>query len=279
MTIKTVLACLTDEQGADSLMKAAAALARRHTAHLIGLHTLEALMVYPAIAMHVPQDVYRTYGESQLKKADALKAIFDRHTHAEDFVAEWRLLKSQTQTAAERIVESGRCADVVMMSSAAADSDHGAQMFLVEQVIRDAGRPVIVVPQGFDGTTLGQSILIGWNATRESARAAHDALTLMREGDMAHILRVDDTEYDAMRDATSTDLAAAFARYGIETTLIHVTWEDPSVADTLNRTAFEKGADMISVGAFGHSRAYALVIGAATRKLLEHIDMPVMFSR
>ncbi len=223
MTIKTIIACLTDNTSADKVMRAASILARRHDAHLIGLHTVEALMVYPGIAMHISDAVYETYGASQTEQSDALKAIFERHTQAEDFVSEWRLLKSETEMAAYRIVESARCAAIVLMAAAGSDSDNAAHVHLVETVIRDAGRPVIVVPPTFDGDTLGRSILIGWNGTREAARAVHDALAVLQKGDTAHILRINDSSRDANRDATSIDLAAAFARHGIDTTLVYKT--------------------------------------------------------
>ena len=82
-----------------------------------------------------------------------------------------------------------------------------------------------------------------------------------------------------MNDPASTDLAAGLARYGIETTLVQRTWSHGGVAEALDKEAFEAGADLIAVGAFGHSRAYDLVIGGATRDLLRHAKLPVMFSR
>ncbi len=181
MTIKTILVCLTSEASAESLMTAAAVLARRHDAHLIGLHTVETLMVYPAIAMHVPDAIFVSYSVSQTGHADALKAIFDRHTRTEDFVSEWRLIKSENQPAADRIVESARCADLVVMAAAGSEGDSGAQIRMLETVIRECGRPVIVVPTGFNADTLGRSVLIGWNGTREATRAAHDTLGLLQD--------------------------------------------------------------------------------------------------
>lgn len=278
MAIKTILVCLSAETDADAVMNAAGTLARRHDAHVIGLHVLEALRIYPGIGMHITDTVYTTYMQAQTKQADALKAVFDRHTHAEDYVSEWRVVESQADLSAERIVESGRCADVVLLAAAAADTS-GSHIRMTEAVIRDVGRPVLVVPAGFDADKLGHSVLIGWNGTREAARAAYDALTLLQDGDSAHILRVNDKSAATDEDAISNDLAAAFARHGITTTLVTRTWERPGIAAALNKEAFEKGADMIAVGAFGHSRAYDLMIGAATRELLRQADFPILFSR
>ncbi|SFG54972.1 universal stress protein [Sulfitobacter dubius] len=279
MTIKTILSCLTDPRSAKSVLAAAALIARRHDAHVIGLHTVESLAVYPGVALHVPDIVFTEYGRSQVAQSEDIKEIFETSYQAEEFAHEWRLLHSQSETAAERIVESAHCADIVLMAAADPDADTPAHARLLESVIRDAGRPVLVVPQDFSGDHLGQSIVLGWNGTREAVRAAHDALALLQAGDCAHILRVNDHSHDAGLKATSGDLAAAFDRHGIETTLVERSWERPGVAAALSREAMERGADMVAVGAFGHSRAYDLVIGAATRDLLRHSEVPVLFSR
>lgn len=92
-------------------------------------------------------------------------------------------------------------------------------------------------------------------------------------------MQVNEHHHDSHRDMTASDLAAAFARHGIKTTLVERSWEHPGVAAALNKEAFERGADMIAVGAFGHSRTYDLVIGAATRELLRNTEFPVLFSR
>lgn len=279
MSIKTILTCLTDQQTADAVLRASALLARRHSAHVIGLHTVEALIVHPGIAMHVPVTVFAAYGQSQKEQSAALKAVFEKHVHAEDLLAEWRLVQSQSKTAVERIVESAQYADLVVLPAVGSDAQHNGHARLLEAVIRDGGRPALVVPKEFKAESLGQDILIGWNGTREAVRAAHDARTLFHEGDNAHIVQVNEHHHDSHRDMTASDLAAAFARHGIKTTLVERSWEHPGVAAALNKEAFERGADMIAVGAFGHSRTYDLVIGAATRELLRNTEFPVLFSR
>ncbi|MGC1260737.1 MAG: universal stress protein [Jannaschia helgolandensis] len=279
MSIKTILACLTSESSADAVMTAACALARRHDAHLIGLRTIEALMVYPGIALHIPDSAHDDYGSSQLEQTEALKAVFEKYTHAEQFVSEWRTVRTGMAMAADRIAESAGCADIVVIAGGGTDIHQSADMKLLETVIHDSGRPVLVVPPTARPDTLGRSVLIGWNGTREAVRAAHDVLSLLQEGDIAHIVHVNDSSHGADQDATSRELAAAFARHGVETTLVQKTWTHPGVATALNKEAFERGADMIAIGAFGHSRAYDFIIGTATRDLLGRSDLPVLFSR
>ncbi len=279
MAIKTILACLTKVADTKSVMKAACALARRNNAHLVGLHSVEAMLVYPGIAMEIPDSVVESFGESQRQQAAAVKAIFDQHTDGEDFVSEWREIRSETDTAMSRIVDCARTADLVLMSGAEGDRNDTAQIQRIEAVIRGAGRPVLVVPKSFSADVLGRSILIGWNGSREAARAAHDTLSLLEAGDIVHIIRANDSSHDELHDDTLTDLANVFARHGIETTVASRTWDHTSVAEALNKEGLENGADIIAIGAFGHSRAYDLIIGAATRGLLRHSELPVLFSR
>ena len=92
MMLKTILVSLTTKEQAATLMKLAVPLARRHNAHLLGLHTLEALLVYPSIAMHIPEPAFADFTASQRDEAAQIKAIFQHHTKNEDFPSEWRLI-------------------------------------------------------------------------------------------------------------------------------------------------------------------------------------------
>ncbi|KIN62678.1 UspA domain protein [Sulfitobacter noctilucicola] len=276
---KTILVCLTTPEHTETLLKVAAPLARKHGAHLIGLHTIEALVVYPGIAMHIPDTAFATFNESQKEEADAIKEIFVKHTKSEDFVSEFRLIKAEAQSAADRMVESARAADLVIMAHEDKDSDRYDQRHAQVRVIREGGRPVIVVPLDYDGPEIGKNILLGWSDTREAARAAHDMLGLADAGAELTVLRVGDRPQDAFKDSDAIDLTEMFARHGLKPTLEHKDPMGDSIAEVLNTTAFEKGADLIVTGAFGHSRAYDFVIGATSYALLRDQKIPVLFSK
>ena len=276
---KTILVCLTTLEHADTLMKAAVPLARRHGAHLIGLHTIEALLVYPGIAVHVPDTAFSTFNENQKKESNAIKAIFDRHTEKEVFASEYRLVRSDDRSASSRIVESARAADLVIMSHKDTDAERFDQRGTQNEVIRSSGRPVIVVPLGYDGPPIGDNILLGWSDTREAARAAHDVLNVADERADLTVLRVGRNWTDTLHDHTGVDLVEMFARHGLKPTLAHREIGEGTVSDILIKMAFEQGADLIVTGAFGHSRAYDFVIGATTYALLRDAKVPVMFSK
>ena len=279
MTLKTILACLTTKEHAPALLKAAVPLARQHGAHLIGLHTLEALQVYPGIAMHVTADIYEAFNADQKQEAAAIKMIFDDHTKNEDFVSEYRLVKAQSDTASDRMVESARAADLVIMAHEDREVDRYDQRHAQSTVIRQSGRPVIVVPNDFDGPDIGSHILVGWSDTREAARAAHDLLALAKPEAQITLLRVKSSTSDEMKDADLLDLSAALARHGHKVDVRHTDCAGSAIADVLTKTAFEVGADLVATGAYGHSTAYDFVVGATTSALLKSANMPVLFSK
>jgi nucleotide-binding universal stress UspA family protein len=278
MSLGTILVCLTTQHHAETLMKLAVPLARKHNAHLIGLHTLEALVVYPGIAMHIPVPIFESFNKSQAEEAEVIRGIFDTHTKNEDFPSEWRLLNAQSTLATDRMVESARTVDLVIMSNKDDENERYDQRNARITVIRDSGRPVIVVPRGYEGQTVGESILLSWCNTREAARASHDLLTVVDEGAAVYILQVGEAQQEAPASSNMIELASNYARHGLKVSLEQRDGAAKSVAEIVNQTAFEKGADLIDVGAFGHSKAYDFVFGAATYDLLDEAQCPVMFS-
>lgn len=279
MRLKTLLVCLTTPEHADTLLKVAVPLARKHNAHLIALHTIEALLVYPGIAMHIPEPAFAAFNQSQKEEATAIEEIFERHTRNEDFPSEFRLIRSEAVSANDRMVECARAADLVIMAHEDREVDRYDQRHAQVQVIRESGRPVIIVPLDYDGPPIGEKILLGWSDTREAARAAHDLLYVAQAGVEVTVLRVGSTTPDTLKDSDGIDITEMLARHGLKPTLEHRSAEREGVAQVLNNVAFEKGADLIVTGAFGHSRAYDLVIGSATYALLKDAAFPVLFSK
>jgi nucleotide-binding universal stress UspA family protein len=281
MTLRTILVCLTSTKPAAPLLKTAAILARRDNAHVIGLYVTESLVMYPGIAMHVPEVSFQGFIASQNAHAKEIKAIFDTFGTSEDFPCEWRKIGSDNGFLADSIVASARSVDLVVMAQEdSGDSeDHSQINQLHERVIRECGRPVLVVPHDFTADKLGENIVLGWSETSEATRAAHDLINLVSPTANLRILRIGKPPSNTLADHAANDVAAALARHGPQVKVVHRGKDGAKVADILNQEAFEMGADMLAIGAFGHSRAYDFVIGAATRALLSDAKLPVLFSK
>ncbi len=279
MTLRTILVCLTSTTSAEHLLKSAAVLARRDNAHLIGLYVTESLVIYPSIAIHIPDSTYPDFVASQRIHAQEVKEIFDAQTKAEDFPSEWRQMSSEGGFLADSIIECGRSVDLIVMAQEDDADDRPLINDLQERVIKESGRPVLVIPRDYVAQTIGDNVVLGFSETREATRAAHDVLDVAAPDADLRVLRIGTPPSNTLADHAANDLASALARHGPKVEVVHRDKDGEKVADVLNHEAFETGADMLATGAFGHSRAYDFVIGAATRTLLSKAKLPVLFSK
>jgi nucleotide-binding universal stress UspA family protein len=279
MTLRTILVSLSSSTSAKRLLDAAALLATRDNAHVIGLHVTETLVFYPDIAMHIPEASFEDFVASQRAHAEEIKAIFDTFSKGQDFPTEWRKMSSESGFIADSIVGSARCVDLVVLPQEDEGDDRPVINNLQERVIKECGRPVLVIPRDYTPETLGEKIVLGWSETREATRAVHDLIDVARPDADIRVLRIGKPPSNTLADFAANDLAAALARHGPKVELVHRDKDGEKVADVLAHEAFEMGADMLATGAFGHSRAYDFVIGAATRALLRDAKLPVLFSK
>jgi nucleotide-binding universal stress UspA family protein len=278
MSVKTILACLLDSDAAPRLSEAAAALALRFDAHLTGLHVSEAVVVYPGVGLYVPAPTFETLSAAAEAEGEAIGAVFEEAVRRAGCAAEWRAIRSGTVSAADRMIESARASDLVMMARPGPSEAGRERRNAFDRIVREGGRPVLLVPRaGLPGGDVGRRVVIAHAPTREAARAAFDALPLLHAGADVHVIHVGADE-DELRDAAMTDLAAILSRHGAAVTLTRRARRGRSVARVLTDEAAEIGADLIVAGAFGHSRTYDFFLGATTGELARDADLPVLFS-
>jgi nucleotide-binding universal stress UspA family protein len=187
---------------------------------------------------------------------------------------EWR--ESRPETAAHLVLHA-RHADLTVLGQ----EDPG---FLLVNgpstnagVLIGAGRPVLMVPYAGQFKTCGESVLIAWNGSREAARAAADALPLLREAAEVNIVSFN-PKGSVWGEMPGADIGLWLARHGVRVTVHERRNEVPEVGDQILSLAADMGSDLLVMGAYGHSRAFEMVLGGVTRKILQTMTIPVMFS-
>jgi nucleotide-binding universal stress UspA family protein len=104
-------------------------------------------------------------------------------------------------------------------------------------------------------------------------------LAIVQPGAAITVLRVGNDHQGPLGDSDGIELTEMLARHDLKPTLEHRQPMGDGIADVLNKAAFEKGADLIVTGAFGHSTTYDFVIGATSHALLKTAELPVLFSK
>ena len=125
------------------------------------------------------------------------------------------------------------------------------------------GRPALIVPAAAGKVGL-ERVLIGWKDTRESRRAALDALPLLKKADHVAVCEIASEEGMAAAHARLEDVVSWLKRDGIaaEPVAALSTADD---ATRLNAVASDQAADVIVAGAYGHSRLREWALGGVTK--------------
>jgi nucleotide-binding universal stress UspA family protein len=139
------------------------------------------------------------------------------------------------------------------------------------------GRPVLVVPRYGTFERLGERVLIAWNGSREATRAVHDAIPILKRAITVTVLSID-PEVDSPPRTPSADITLHLARHGIAAEAASTSSVDFGVGNALLSRAADLGADLIVMGAYGHSRMREMVLSGATRHLLQNMTVPVLMS-
>jgi len=147
---------------------------------------------------------------------------------------------------------------------------------LIETVLKDSGRPLIVVPRG-RGTFNASQIVVAWDGSAKAARALNDALPFLRTAGSVDIVVITG-EKDLADAVPGTEIAPHLVRHGVKVTVRDLPAERGDVAQTLRNAAIQSGADMLVMGAYVHSRLREFVLGGTTQSLLKSSPVPLFLS-
>lgn len=146
---------------------------------------------------------------------------------------------------------------------------------MATEVIFGAGRPALLVPAAGSARAV-EHVAVAWDGSRVAARALWDALALLPQGGRVTLLTV--TDEKAVEAEGAAALAASLARRGWAAEAVTLHSAGRSVAAALQEGAAAAGAQVLALGAFGHSRLRDFVLGGVTTAILGDCRMPVLLS-
>lgn len=279
MTYKTILVHLNDERRAGQLLDVAVHIADRQSAHLVALYVVPSGIF--GSPTHLGQRLIEGGRQAFRAEGQRIGDAFEKATRGRSLVAEWRVVEPPHDHPgpADVVIEHARVSDLVITSQADEAWDYSLLLDFPERIALESGRPTLIVPHAGRFPRCGSRVLVAWNAKREAARAAFDAMPLLKKAEAVRILGVDPTAEDAGAGRGSlTELAAALARHGVKCETAQSVAPSTDVGDDLLNRAADFSADLIVMGCYGHSRLRELVLGGASRSLLQHMTMPVLMS-
>jgi nucleotide-binding universal stress UspA family protein len=279
MTIKTIAVSLNDVDNLDHLLPTAVAMAVAHDAHLSGVYVIPSVEVYAAYSGMAMAEVVDTQRKRYLEMSDGVRGKFARALDANGLQGEFHQLDAISVTIAREFCEAARVADVAVIAQVDSENHGGVEGEFAGTVAMDLGRPVVIVPRGRSFDPVGSKVVIGWNGTREAARACFDALPMLQAGADITLVWVDPQKN--AREAGNvpgTEMASALARHGFKVTAEPMPTANGDAGEALLTKANDIGADLLVMGAYGHSRLRQFVFGGASETVLSGAPLPVLMS-
>jgi nucleotide-binding universal stress UspA family protein len=192
-----------------------------------------------------------------------------------DAGAEWR---ASDADAAAAVCLSARYADLVVAAQPEPQDAPEARL-LADELAFSAGRPVLFVPYAGRFAAAGKRVLIAWDGGREAARAVSDALPFLKRAEAVEVA-VFDPERGRRNhgEQPGADIGLYLARHGVKVSAHRQSGAGFDVGAQILSRAADTSADLIVIGAYGHSRMRELVLGGVTRTMLESMTVPVLMS-
>ena len=275
MSYKTILVCLNEISRLPQLIAAARALGVRFNSHIIGLYVIPAVQVYPSDGLGGTANFYdgtRIFFQDHLPRA---RESFESAMQMDKLSFETHVVDSSLPLIAHEMIDNCRNADLVILSNTNRDKIGEIEGDFVETFVLAAGRPVVILPYIGEAKLKTDQIMVGWDDSRESSRAVFDALPLLQKAKLTRLVTID---VPARGTLPAASIAETLDRHGVKIEITDVVSDGMSVGETLLRAANDHGADLIVLGAYGHSRFSEMIFGGATRHIIRNLDRPVLMS-
>lgn len=223
----------------------------------------------PIVGTIVDTEDAKTKANADANARDFLAQTKDRGVDAE--------LQAVTCDALDGPAVAAAAARLFDLTILPVEPNSGASREFAEAVIFGSGRPCVLLPNYWNGRfRLFERPLIAWDAGRAAARALADALPLLRRAQEVFLIVV------APEQSAAAQSIPAVERW-LNDHGVRVHWErvdgtGGTAAAAIAERARGVQADLLVMGAFGHSRVRDFILGGVTRSILADPKLPILLS-
>lgn len=281
MNCKTLLSIVTrqeDPATAMAALDAAVSLARRQDAHLevlaLGLDQTQVGYFYAgASAMLYQETLDRAQADSR-----EVEAMVRRRLGAEDI--RWSVDRAVAQLGGMSglIAPRARFADLVILARPYGAGRGPAEEAVLEAALFEGQASVMVLPDGLTESPACDRVVVAWNQSPEAMSAIRRALPILQRAARVDITIIDPPAHGPERSDPGGMLSQWLARHGVRCDVSVLARTLPRVSDVLMRHVRDTDANLLVMGAYGHSRFRESILGGATRDLLETAQVPVFMA-
>ncbi|MBV2144503.1 universal stress protein [Falsochrobactrum sp. TDYN1] len=281
MSYKTVVAYSRSENELKRVLSAIRLLMQRlPDIHVIGLYAIPSPIVYADPNGFIDPGMFELHDKQHKEISERLRLVFEEEMRRQATPHEFRVTRSETGTAADGVLTS--CLGAELLVAGQPDpNDPATNDETADTLVFHSSCPVLLVPYApvLPLEALDR-IVVAYNGKREAARAAFDAIPLMKSASRTEIIWIDaPVRENEDETLAGSGLAEALSRHGIEVSLTPLPSNNRYAQDVLREYIVSQRADLLVMGAYSHSRLRELVFGGVTRAMLNELPILTLFSR
>ncbi|HEY0183746.1 MAG TPA: universal stress protein [Rhodopila sp.] len=284
MNFKNVLVYLDGSDRSEVIMQMAASFAKRHEARLSGLHvvgfplpTQTGTDSIDAFGKLCPPRSLAMIREFALATADRAETIFREQLNRTGLSGDWHAPEGMVAYTA-----GIHARDFDLTIAGQIDPAHpplGTRRLVPEALLLESGRPVLILPCIGQFDTIGENVLIGWNRSREAARAMNDALPILEKARSVAVLTCVSGQPEPRNDEPDpASIVSHLACHGVAATASIQEIGTATVAVALLDHAARNPTDLLVMGGYGRSRLREVILGGTTRAILREMTLPVFIA-
>ena len=278
MAYKSIFTVITDQEDVSPVLEAAIPFARAEGAHLdvlcLGIDRTQT-GYYFAGATALMHEETLLYAQNEAKALE--QSVRDRLGHSE---ISWGVdaVIAQTASVAGLVARRARFSDLVMLPRPYGESRTMDAPVIIEAAMFQGQAPVMVLPGDKAPDTRPSRVVIAWNESTEVLSAVRRAMPLLLAAKEVEILIIDPQRHGTETADPGTELSEMLTRHGANVEVSIVACTMPRISDMILRHVSDQNADLLVMGAYGHSRFREAILGGATRNLLEQAEIPVLMA-
>lgn len=279
MAYKSLFSVLTDADLAENVLAHGIAIANVADAHLdvlcLGVDRSQTGYYYAGANAMVLQE---TINRAQEEAEEIEKTVREILTGSN---IRWSTDSGVAQLAdlGRHVAARARFSDLVILPQPYGEHKGAELEPVIEAAMFEGQAPVLVVPDAGEPHPKPKRVMIGWNESAEALNAVRAALPVLKFAEAVHVAVIDPPTHGPNRSDPGGMLSQYLSRHGIRAEIDVLSKTLPRISDVLMRHADDIEADLIVMGAYGHSRFREAILGGATRYMLEQAKLPVFMAR
>jgi nucleotide-binding universal stress UspA family protein len=278
MAYKSLLTILTDPKEAGAVLGAAVPYAAGMGAHLdvlcLGIDRTQTGYYFAGATALMHEE---TIAQAQAE-ATAIEAAARAELSRSDISWGLDALVAQSASVAGLVARRARFADLVILPKPYGEGQYADAPVVVEAAMFQGHAPVIVLADGVPLPVAPRKIVVAWNESREAMASIRRALPILQAADHVDVCIVAPERHGSDSADPGSELSRMLSRHGVKVEVSILAQTLPRVSEVIARHVADIDADMLVMGAYGHSRFREAILGGATRNMLEHAKVPVFMA-